>query len=31
MVLICGPEALEKSVHKALHEQGWSDEDLLFF
>lgn len=31
LVLICGPEALEKSVHKALNEQGWKDDDLLFF
>lgn len=31
LVLICGPEALEKSAHKALNEQGWLDEDLLFF
>lgn len=31
MVLICGPEALEKSAHKALNEQGWPDEDLMFF
>ncbi|KAK3071444.1 hypothetical protein LTR53_008614 [Teratosphaeriaceae sp. CCFEE 6253] len=31
MVLICGPEALEKSVHKALLESGWEDDDLLFF
>lgn len=31
MVLICGPEALEKSVHKALLESGWKDDDLLFF
>lgn len=31
MALICGPEALEKSVHKALNDHGWSDEDLLFF
>ena len=31
MVLICGPEALEKSVHMALKEQGWRDEQLLFF
>jgi nitrate reductase (NAD(P)H) len=31
LVLICGPEALEKSVHKALNEHGWPDEDLLFF
>lgn len=31
MVLICGPEALEKAVHKALLEQGWKDDELLFF
>lgn len=31
MVLICGPEALEKACHKALLENGWSDEELLFF
>lgn len=31
MALICGPETLEKSVHKALNEHGWSDDDLLFF
>ncbi|KAK6398343.1 hypothetical protein LTR81_025565, partial [Elasticomyces elasticus] len=31
MVLICGPEALEKSVHEALLEIGWKDDDLLFF
>ncbi|OQO07240.1 Nitrate reductase [NADPH] [Cryoendolithus antarcticus] len=31
MVLICGPEALEKSVHKALLEIGWKDEELMFF
>ena len=31
MVLICGPEALEKSVHQALLEIGWKDDDLLFF
>ena len=31
MVLICGPEALEKSVHQALQENGWKDDDLLFF
>lgn len=31
MVLICGPEALEKSVHQGLLESGWKDEDLLFF
>ena len=31
MVLICGPEALEKSAHLILNEQGWKDEDLMFF
>lgn len=31
MVLICGPEALEKTVHTCLNEIGWSVSDLLFF
>ena len=31
LVLICGPEALEKSIHVALKEQGWSDDQILFF
>ncbi|KAI0132459.1 hypothetical protein BJ170DRAFT_592414 [Xylariales sp. AK1849] len=31
LVLICGPEALEKSVHSTLMDMGWKDEDLLFF
>ena len=31
MVLICGPDALEKSMHKALLEQDWKDEQLVFF
>lgn len=31
LVLICGPGPLEMSVHKILNEQGWKDEDLLFF
>jgi nitrate reductase (NAD(P)H) len=31
LVLICGPEALEKSVHGLLNGMGWKDEDLLFF
>lgn len=31
MVLICGPEALERSCHGALLENGWKDDDLLFF
>lgn len=31
MVLICGPEALEKAIHAALLEQGWTDDQLIFF
>jgi len=31
LVLICGPEALEKTLHGLLLEMGWRDEDLLFF
>ncbi|KAJ9655321.1 hypothetical protein H2198_005776 [Neophaeococcomyces mojaviensis] len=31
LVLICGPEALEKAMHIALLEQGWSDDQLMFF
>jgi nitrate reductase (NAD(P)H) len=31
LVLICGPEALEKSVHGYLNAMGWKDDDLLFF
>jgi nitrate reductase (NAD(P)H) len=31
LVLICGPEALEKASHKALVEHGWKDEELMFF
>lgn len=31
MVLICGPEPLEKSVHEILNSLGWMDKDLLFF
>lgn len=31
LVLICGPETLEKSVHGILNGMGWSDEQLLFF
>jgi len=31
LVLICGPEALEGSVHSLLNVLGWKDEDLLFF
>jgi nitrate reductase (NAD(P)H) len=31
LVLVCGPEALEKSVHTGLGELGWRDEEVLFF
>lgn len=31
LVLVCGPEALEKATHAALLEQGWKDEELMFF
>jgi len=31
LVLVCGPEALEKSVHKTLGSQGWRDEQIVFF
>lgn len=31
LVLICGPEALEKSMHTALREKGWDDDQLMFF
>lgn len=31
LVLICGPESLEKSVHSILKDLGWKDEDMLFF
>lgn len=31
LVLVCGPEALEKSVKSVLNGMGWKDEDLLFF
>lgn len=31
MVLICGPESMEKTVRKIFNEMGWRDEDLLFF
>lgn len=31
MALICGPEAFEKSVHQALLDVGFSDDELLFF
>jgi nitrate reductase (NAD(P)H) len=31
LVLICGPEALEKGARTALGVMGWGDEDLMFF
>lgn len=31
MVLVCGPEALERSVRGILQDLGWKEEDLLFF
>jgi nitrate reductase (NAD(P)H) len=31
LVLLCGPEALEKTMHTVLLEQGWDDDQLLFF
>ncbi|KAF2742118.1 hypothetical protein M011DRAFT_433706 [Sporormia fimetaria CBS 119925] len=31
MILICGPESLEKSAHQILKDLGWLDEDLVFF
>lgn len=31
MVLMCGPEAMEKSMHKALLDLGWKDDQLMFF
>ncbi|KAJ9605387.1 hypothetical protein H2200_010044 [Cladophialophora chaetospira] len=31
LVLICGPEAMEKTMHKALLDDGWSDDQLMFF
>ena len=31
VVLICGPAAMEKAMHKALLDDGWSDEHIVFF
>ncbi|KAI9715603.1 MAG: hypothetical protein M1812_005907 [Candelaria pacifica] len=31
LVLVCGPEALEKTIHTTFIEEGWKDEQLLFF
>jgi len=31
LVLICGPESMEKSIHSIFLGMGWQDSDLLFF
>lgn len=31
LVLVCGPEPLEKSIHIVLKDQGWVDDQILFF
>ena len=31
LALICGPEAMEKTMHEALLDDGWSDDQLMFF
>ncbi|KAK6852708.1 hypothetical protein PG990_010358 [Apiospora arundinis] len=31
LVLICGPEAMERNVHGILNKMGWKDENLMFF
>ncbi|KAG9244470.1 putative nitrate reductase [Calycina marina] len=31
LVLICGPQALEKSAHEILNGLSWKDDDILFF
>jgi nitrate reductase (NAD(P)H) len=31
MVLVCGPEALERSVKEALLGIGWAEQEMLFF
>ena len=31
LMLVCGPELLEKSIHVALRDQGWPDDQILFF
>lgn len=31
LVLVCGPETMEKSVQGIFRAMGWKDEDLLFF
>jgi len=31
MMLVCGPEAMERSVGRVLKGMGWRDEDVIFF
>ncbi|KJZ78098.1 Nitrate reductase [Hirsutella minnesotensis 3608] len=31
MILICGPERLEKNVHEILTRTGWTEGDVVFF
>ncbi|KNG45961.1 nitrite reductase [Stemphylium lycopersici] len=31
LVLICGPEALEKAAGEALREMGWREDEIMFF
>lgn len=31
LVLLCGPEALEKTMHEVFLEKGWTEDQLLFF
>jgi nitrate reductase (NAD(P)H) len=31
VVLICGPEPLEKTMHRVFLERGWTEDQLLFF
>lgn len=31
MALICGPESMEVSIHAALLQQGWKEDDILRF
>ena len=31
LILICGPEALEKFIHKVFLDEGYTDQDMIFF
>lgn len=31
LVLICGPEAMEKTMHEAMLASGWKEDQLMFF